>query len=481
MGASTLEQVINYSTPGNFTFDSALVEFVGSSVRLKDLRPTGATFHSKFETKDGNWGDGDLTGTFKGDASVSDGQLNSTANSPSAIEYDGASNMPSANKGCVRFEFTPNYSGSRTSYLFAAAKGASDIDNMVRIFQIGTLIRWDIYNDAGASVKTVQTGNGFNPVAGTKYEIELNWDCDLGEYRLFINGVNINGLQTSAAATLGNRGIMRLGDNYLTTNVAGADGKFDNLVVFDDVQHTANYTPFQEIPFQYSKDSPSVVNNSGVTGDALDGLVENTSSVPTDTEIRYIIQVNGQDKYWDGDSWENSDGSFSQSNDLATIETNKAALDLALGATIKVKVLLVSDTGAARPSLDTVTLSYNFFNTQAEPATCTVWGFYRDVSGKGVEGATVSFILQRANKQYREAGDAIIEKTVAVTTDVNGRFESDLIRTSEFETAGTYEITVKKDADSLETTVLDSDANPIAFSVPDSADVNITSLITSLA
>lgn len=482
MGASTLEQIINYVTAGNFTFDSTLLEFSGSAVRLKDLRPANATFHSKFETKDANWGDGVLTGTLNNSATVSSGVLNlpSGAAARNMINWGGASNTPSGNTGCVRFTFTPNYTGAPSSsrHIFVMSAAESDIDNMVRIQHIGTNLRIDLYNSTGTSILTSQTGNTFSPVAGTPYEIELNWDVTAGEIRLFINGALINGTQ-AGTGTMGARTLLRMGNDYTSSSSDGLDGTIDDLIIFDAVQHTAAYTHFATIPYQYSKDSPSVLNNSGVTADALDDFEETTATKPTDTSIKYVINVSGVDKYWDGSAWSNSDGTVAQSNTVAEITTNKAALDLSTGATIKIKAFLTSDDGDARPELETVTVSYNFFNTQPQPATCTVWGFYRDVAGNGVASATVTIEIKRSSKQYREADDAIIEKKVTLTTDSNGRFESDLVRSSSYETGGTYILKIKKTADSLETSRLSTQG--IEFTVPDAVDKNITDLITAAA
>lgn len=494
MGASTLQQVLNYITAGNFTFDSSLIEFPGTKAQLKDLRPANALFHSKFEGDDANWGSGSLTGTLIGDGVVEDGVLKAVGDpapgtDAAAIQFVGTGNFPTGNKGCVRFEFTPSYSGSRTSYLFSASLASNNIAGLVRIFQIGLLIRWDFYDSAGVSVKTVQTGNDFNPVAGTKYEIELNWDADIGEYRLFINGVNINGLQTSAGShTLGARANMRLGDNYLVTPVASPNGTFDNLVIFDTPQHTsgASYTPFQTIPYQFSKDGPSIINNSGVTADKLDDLVQDLPAAnPAGTDVLYIVNINGQDKYWDGDSLEDSDGTPAQANTLATILANKSAYDVITGATYKIKVLLISDDGSGQAEIEQVTLSYNFFNTQAQPPTCTVWGFVRDVEGLGVEGVNVTFSLKKSvAKQYREAASAIIAKDKTVQTNSQGRFELDLVRTSEYEAAGEYIVIFSKDDEvDVDNTTQPEGAvpTPIEFTVPDATDVNLTEQITAIA
>lgn len=483
MGASTLQQILNYVTPGNFSFDSSLVEFTGSLARLKDLRPANALFHTKFETKDANWGNGVLTGTLGSNATVSGGVLNLPSGLPGRIDFAGTDNMPSGNTGCIRFSITPAYSGAPpgTWYFLSTSEAENNINSMIRMSHVGTNIRIDIYDSSGNNLLTGQTGNVFNPTAGTKYEIELNWNST--DAWLFVNGVPTGPEWGLTPGTQGARGLLRFGDNYLSSGVSAQQCTIDDITIFDTPQHTYNvaYTPFVSIPYQYSKDAPSIINASGVTGDAFDGLEDTDISEPAGSSLQYILNIAGQDMYWDGSEWSDSDGSFSQSNTLATLNANKASLDLSVGKTIKLKILLVSDDGSVRPEATALTLNYNFFNTQAQPATCTVWGFYRDASGIGVADATVTFKLKRTTGQYREASDAIIEKSKVVTTDANGRFEADLIRSSQYESGGTYELSIVKSDDSLSTSILSSSVSTIDFTVPDATDVNITDQITSVA
>lgn len=223
----------------------------------------------------------------------------------------------------------------------------------------------------------------------------------------------------------------------------------------------------------------SILANASVEADAFETFSEDDASRPGSDDIRYIIRVNSQDKYWDGSAWVDSDGTYAQSNSASVFAANASSLDISEGASIALKAVLHSDNNLTTPELTTATIGYNFFNTQAPPPTCTVWGFYRDVSGRPVEGATVTFSLVRLPKQYREAGDSIIEKKVSVLTSAQGRFEVDLIRSSEFQNApvSVYEISIEKTDDGLNTSVLDASATKITFNVPDSPDVNVTDLI----
>lgn len=235
----------------------------------------------------------------------------------------------------------------------------------------------------------------------------------------------------------------------------------------------------------YPTSDPTITVNAGFLSDALESLAETMVTVAGADSLTYIFQVNGQDKYYDTgtSAWANSDGSLAQSNTAAELtDAVLVALDLASGVTVNLKVVLHSDDSLTTPEVATLTVGYNFFNTQNEPATCTVWGFYLDVSGQGVPGATVTFGLKRTLGQYREAAGSIIEKQVQRVTDENGRFEADLIRSSEFETAGTYVITIKDPTASpkLDTSYIEK-TKAIEFTVPDLTNVDITDRISALA
>lgn len=309
----------DFNDDTDFTYDSAKAEFASGLLRQLSQRPSGALFHSNFTTKDGNWGDGTLTGTLVGNAVVSSGKLVLDTSNNSYIQYNG-DNMPTGNKGCVRFTFTPNYSGSPASnnYLFASSAAESNIANMIRLMQIGVNIRIDIFNSAGVSVLTSQTGNTFNPVAGTDYEFEFNWDADAGTHRLFINGVLVGGTK-SGTGTLGARTIIRQGKDYTASTNQSSNGDIDDLIIFDTPQHTANYTPGQAIPaFDYAT---SKVDGPSFAYTGLGNIIALNSGTVTEVGAPRFI-FNSQ--YWNGSAWVSSDGTYAQSNDLATASANFA-------------------------------------------------------------------------------------------------------------------------------------------------------------
>lgn len=231
----------------------------------------------------------------------------------------------------------------------------------------------------------------------------------------------------------------------------------------------------------YPLTAQKVTENAGQLMDALDlfSLDDDNFDVPSGDSLTFTLCWAGQEYYWDGEEVAASDGTVNQSNSAAVIEANKAAFTeaLGLGATVKVVVYFLSGDGTTTPKLRQLDIEYNFYNTQSDPSTCTIWGFYRGLNGVGIEGATVTFILQRAANQYREASNSIIGDRINAKnpTDANGRFEQDLIRSSNFgESGGTYYIEIREANNGFATLLADADGNPIAFTVPDQNDYNIT-------
>lgn len=311
---------------------------------------------------------------------------------------------------------------------------------------------------------TVTEANAPRYIVAGRYWNGSSWVVSNGTFAQASTSADVIANLTSFPAT---------GATLVPVSVVFGDSNLQQSV--DDFSVTVTGTT------AYPLTNPAVINNSGVTADALESFVETTATVAGSDDIRYVINVNGQDKYWTGSAWDDSDGTYAQANTPDVIQTNASSLDLSSGGTLKIKAFLHSDDGLTTPALETVTVGYNFFNTQNDPATCTVWGFYRDVRGIGVEGAIVTFALKRSTNQYREAGDSIIEKAIPVTTDANGRFEIDLIRSSEFEASGgVYVLTIVKASDSLNTSIKEGTVE-IEFTVPDATDVNITDRILEIA
>lgn len=586
----------SFASDSGFTYDSNKIEFTGGLMRQKDQRPgTNATFGANYGSSiNANWGNGVLTGTAGGGAAVSGGKLVLTGGVKYA-DYAGVGNANHPQIGTFRFKITPNYSGSPASQMAfltqSSAAGANeDLLYLFHNSSDGTIALF--VRDDGGSLVIANSFGVFSPVAGTEYEIELNYNFTSGATRVFLNGVQSGSTLTTTLTRTMTLNLLRIGANVDAS--IGSNSSFNDFVVFSSVQHTAGYTPGYTVAdfiygtsevalpafthallgtflsytsfsvtevdsprytiktgsgskkywngsawvasdgtysqaslesdinsnlatltdasgattviiYVYFPDSntvqasadtlafavmaqsdypvsnPTITPNAGILADALESFEETLSVVSGSDDIKYIVSVSGQDKYWNGSAWVNSDGSYSQANVPSDINTNCGSLSISSGVTLKIKAILHSNDGQSTPEIETVTIGHNYFSSLTAPTTRTVEGFYLDPSGQGIQGAIVTIALKREAKQYREAGDAIIGKSIQRTTDSEGRFEADLIVSSEYENGGTYVLTISDSASGL-TTQFTTSQTAIEFTVPDGADaLNVTSRISAIA
>jgi len=487
MGASSRVTTIPYLVSGNYTFDAAEIEIVAGKAQLKDKTPTDATFGATYTTDQSkqNWSKGPVTGTLNGDAAVSGGKLvliKSAANDTNC-EYV-MSNEINPIKGTLKFIWIPNYTGSPANdqrlFDYSDSFGSNN-NRMFLAHDSAGAMRLTAYTSAGVLSMSAVGFATISPTAGTPIELEYNWDFTVGSenHDLYMDGLQQG--STSSATSVRSDNLTSITALRFGGVDAGTapDFTIDDPITFSEVQHTAPYTAGYTLPnTKYSIANPSIIIDTGQTADKLETFVA-TVVEPGSDSVKFSLP-----DYWDGDSWETSDSTFAKSSTATELNANASTLDVSAGTTFFVRAYLHSDDGSTTPDLDTVLLGYNFHNTQADPATCTIFGFYRNVSGVGVSGASVTMSLKRATGQYREAGDAIIEKPLTITTDADGRFEIDLIKTIEFESnatgTGIYELLIELAASELETNVT-TVGNPIEFTVPDATEANITDQITEAA
>jgi len=312
-----------------FTYDNTKAEFTGSLCRQKDQRQAGATFGVNYSVDiNGNWGNGVLTGTASGGASVSGGKLDLTGGTK-YVRYDAISNANSLQTGCVRFKFTPAYSGSPTAHnaLFSISTAFGDYTKYIglRHSSAGTMEMSVLDND-GAAIVSVYLG-AWTPVSGTEYEFEMNWDITTGATRLFIDGVQLGATQTGTGTRSGSVASLVIGAHYTGGNAS--NGYFDDVLVFPTVQHIANYTPGYAVSSTFYAETTVTCPELHYTGAgtllAFDSMIATMSNDP-----RFSIQIgrSGIYVYWNGSSWATSDGSYMQSNTMADFNAHCTTLDI---------------------------------------------------------------------------------------------------------------------------------------------------------
>lgn len=206
---------------------------------------------------------------------------------------------------------------------------------------------------------------------------------------------------------------------------------------------------------------------------------------PAGTELRALVKVDSVPKWWNGTAWVTSNGSQAQTNTIAEVQANAAALDMASNAYVKPCILAYTTDDDETPELASIIMEYDFGGIASNPDVCLVWGYLKKPGGQNpvpdpIAGATVTFSMVKKTGQYREAAGNVIGLSVSVTTDENGYYEAYLIRSSAFEAAPIqYEVTWTKEADGLDISVIKT--KPLKFTVPDKDDENITELLTEVA
>ena len=352
--------IIDYNNSSEYQFDSDKIEVDSGLAKLKDLVSAEETFYANYNTNiNGNRGNGVLTGTAYGGASVSGGKLDLAHSDERYVDYSAVGNADSQQVGCVRFKVAMNYSGApgRDRWLFCIAKSNNDIKNVIQLrhSKSGAYLRLHMYDKDGVQIVEHLCGQ-FLPVAGTEYEIEVNWDLTTGATRLFVNGIQNGSTYSGTALRDSNIGLLRIGSDY---DAGGIDSNFtiDDFQVFSDVQHTTNYTPESPSEIKYADDSPTIYKTLG------DGIA-NIAEWPTFTEtlgagnegsVKYQISEDGSNwYYWNGSSWISA--GVSDYNTYSEINVNIDEFSTSANK-IYVKAFLISD-GSQKIELDLNEVGY---------------------------------------------------------------------------------------------------------------------------
>lgn len=320
-----------FTNDTGFTYDNTKVEFTGGLLRQKDQRPTsaicGATYTNSIDL---NWGNGTLTGTASGGAAVSGGKLVLGTNK--YVSYPASGNAALVQKGTIEFKFTPTYSGNPPGIqqFFSIQKAVNDYANDIRLrHQTNGTMYLVIDNSAGVRLIDYLPG-GFNPVAGVTYEISVNFDCDTGSVRIFINGVQLGATGSAIGTRDSNIGLFRVGTDGASTPSVWLSGSVDDLVLYDSVQRTANYTPGYTVP--ENTYAANVVTSPEMAKTGVGTLILANSFTTTETNApRYTIQIgrSGNYLYHNGTAWVASNGTYSESNSATQFNAAIASLPVA--------------------------------------------------------------------------------------------------------------------------------------------------------
>lgn len=342
----------DFANDTGFTYESNKAEFTGGLVRQINKRPADAVFYASFNTdENANWTDiGTGVGTLSDGATVHDGVLDLTGYvADRRLSINAYDTSHDSQKGCMRCRFKPEYSDAPSQHQYIMQWRNGGIENNIQVLQnTNRFIQAWIRDGVGNNILATASFGVFNFVAGQTYEIEFNWDCDLGEHRMFIDGIQLGSTQSGTGTRDGRVDQFDFGVYY--NNLGQPNFSIDEFIYFNAVQHTSDYTPDWSNIYEYDYLNSTVeLPTMTYSGNSIGSFVSITgteSGTP-----KYILD----DKYWSGSAWVSSNGSYSQANTLSEVNTNIASLT-PTGKTLNVDV--VFDNSMTQSSVDQLTINY---------------------------------------------------------------------------------------------------------------------------
>jgi len=442
-----ISTVVTYNSASGFQFDAGKIE-IG--------RPAGAIFYASYHSVvDANWGDGVLSASVVGSATISGSALDLRGDDIIYINYTATNILDGLGSvGAIRLTYIPSTTGAPATTQWIASIGQSDsnLDNGFLFFHnTSDQIAVQINTTAGAATINT-TSPAVSSVSGVGMEIEINFDTTSTEATiLFINGVS-----ATSVTTVLNRdtdiAMIRLGVNF--NALSAGNFQLRELSFFNTQQHTATYVvPSLPLPNDpdaarlvwngttYPTDNPAIHLAGTVRAASLTDFTENIIE-DGGASIRYTMVVNGQDTWFNGNKWEDANGLFSQTNFVRDITANASALDLADGVDFTIKAYLHSDDGSDTPQLQENTFAYSSFVTATAslPSENSIYVFLLDQQGAPIPNA----IFRCINKNEFFHGDRRIAAiTRSVLTDADGRADLEVVETATVSQTYDFELEYK--------------------------------------
>ncbi len=451
----SITKIFPFTTPANYTYDTNQITVVGDA-KLTDQTPTGSTSWATYTTDINlNGGGGILTGVGTGGASIAGNKLDLTGSTLQYVDYPSAGNCPMLNQGCIKIKYTPNYSNApATTQCIIVVGDVGSNNDAVAIQHVSTgELRIAILDGAGTPIIAVNLA-AWNPVATTEYEIELDFDITLGETRLFVDGVQFGATQAATGTKTATEQI-RVGTNSAASLTA--DFSIADIVFFDTVQHITDYTAGYVLPETlYLTTDPVITTIDIIKAGGLASFVETSTKSGTD-EIKYILIKDGT-KYYYNVGWVVSDGSYTQANTAAEIETNKTTFT-ADATDLTIDILLHSGDGSTSPIVHSLDVGYNFATPTGETVNTTI--LWWDAKQNDGEDDTTTATISLTNGVVKYLTRTIVTQELLTITPANGAYSVAIVDTENMEldpegNEQTYTLTIESKTYTLRIPQLDS-------------------------
>lgn len=414
----SITKTYDFNDSAEYSFDSNEIEFSAGSVKKKKIIYTNEVVYADFNDGiDANRSVGDGTGTFAG-ASIIDGHLVCSNNYASYLQENAATVIQ---KGAVRFKLKPSYDLRPPATYSIYSIGTTTNNEISLAHDQSGFVRVTCRDSSGVVILSSVSFGRWEPSQNVENEIEYNFDFTSGDHRVFINGSLLGLVQGATGIRTLSTTEMRVGRSAIANSTGYS---FNTFQLFDEVQHVEDYTiqsgEFNDYSLTNSPVEP--INGLTVTTTRMISLAE-TVTTALGAEIKYTVNIDNIDMFWNGSTWATSSGS-SDTNTVAEINTNIVSLDMSS------KVLLtitsyISSTIDDTSLLDELIVEYDFAPPFIDINKCNVYCELKDSSGEPIVDAKISFI---PNSFWYEG--AYIFEEVSVKTDLNGFADIEIVETA---------------------------------------------------
>ena len=440
-----MKTIFEFNNQKNYEYDDTLIQFTGGVATLKDLRPPEAIFFANYKNNiNGTWGEGVLTGTPTGGASVSGGKLDLAHNDLRYVDYDAVLNADSQQKGTIIFELIPNYTGKPLTdqVFFSICKAGGDSTNLIQLYHnsgdgyVHILVK-DETNTTIINTYLIL----FQPVAGNTYEFKLYYDFTAGNTYLAMKWVIGNLSYNSAIITntlirSSDIGLLRIGSSVIASTTSNF--KIDKYGVLNNAMPD-NFN-INDLPETiYSITNPTIKTFLNTELNKLYNF-ENVINIVGLDNVKHILLINGIPTYYDilSATWKLSNAKYIESNTAAEILTNLPDLYIEKNSTLAILTFLHSDTGFTKPELDSITIEYNDEEDgQDIIKTTRVYGKIANIDN--FTGLKIKITLSRDTVQYK-TNTTVIKDTYIIKPDRYGNWYADLIENTNMKSEEGYRI-----------------------------------------
>lgn len=434
--------IFNFDNENNYNFDSTKIEFVGGVAKLKAIVVgTGAELYAKLDENQGlvaaDSSGNARHGAFQGgydenqwDASGKIGScLQGLSLSSGFVNFNQLLSFDRANPFSLECWLKTTSSNSMT-----LLSKQSNVGNFPGIaITMSSAKPRLVIRDTTSGVLVLEHNSAIND--GLWHHIVITYDgtSQISGCKLYVDNFQNNTVISAVAltSTIVTTADFQISGRDGNNNTIDASTFIDECLVYSRALSPAEINVrwnsgngTQTVPgagTSYPIDNPTISTKGTIR---VTDLVSAGSTIVTSGNdvVKWVVVVNGTNKYWDGATWSISSG-YAQSNTIVEVNSNISSLGLVGIEEIFLKRFLHSDDGTTTPEIINDYFDYNYNPTFATLQIATVYGSIYDLDGS----TTTTTINVQTVKKIIGTSTIITSDLIPVTYNTStGNFQVDL-------------------------------------------------------